>query len=343
MTLRLERVAMDEVPWADLESHPDATVAQTRPWLGFLAETQGAEPVAARVLDGTTPVGWYRGALVRRCGLRLLGSPLRGWTTAAMGFTFSDPVDRLAAVAALRPFAFDDLGCLHVEVADEGLQPDAAPPRGLHRDDLPGWRLDLERGDDEVLAGMNQMARRNIRKAEQAGVQVELVDPAASGAFVDEHAALAAEAFARRGRRPPFGPGRIAALVRHLGPTGHLLLLRATGPDGATLATGLFPGLPGATATYWTGATRRAADLHASEALMWEGMRHWRDRGAIRFDFGGGGPYKAKFGGEPHVLVRLHGSRIGAVDTARHWVVEADRRRRLLLAHRAATRPHPTN
>lgn len=337
MTLRLERVAVDDMPWLALETHQDATVAQTRPWLDFLAETQGAEPVAARVLDDATAVGWYRGALVRRFGVRVLGSPLRGWTTAAMGFSLDPNVDRAQAVAALRPFAFDELRCLHLEVADPGLEEDQVAATGLHAEQLPGWHLDLQRTDDDLLAGMNQMARRNIRKAERAGVVIEQVDPAASGAFIAEHVALAAEAFARRGRTPPFGRDRISALVRHLGPSGHLVLLQATGPGREVLATGLFPGLPGATATYWTGAVRRSTDLHASEALMWAGMRRWRELGATRFDFGGGGPYKAKFGGEPRVLVRLHGSRFGAIDTARRWVVEADRRRRLLLARRATS------
>lgn len=337
MTLRLERVPLSSVPWAELEAHPEVTVAQTRAWLDFLAETQRAEPVAARVLDGTTAVGWYRGALVHRFGVRILGSPLRGWTTAAMGFVLDVGVDRAAAVSALQPFAFDQLRCLHIEVADAGLAAEDAARSGLHRDDLPGWQLDLRRSDDDLLAGMNQMARRNIRKAEQAGVRIEVVDPLVPGPFVDEHVALSMEAFARRGRKPPFGADRIKALVRHLGPTGHLLLLRATGPGNTVLGTGIFPGLPGATATYWTGTASRSSELHASEALMWEGMRRWRDLGATRFDFGGGGPYKAKFGGEPHELVRLHGSRYGALDTLRRWTVEADRRRRLLLARRASS------
>ena len=40
--IRLERVAAPDVPWAELDDAPDRTVAQTRAWLDFLVETQGA-------------------------------------------------------------------------------------------------------------------------------------------------------------------------------------------------------------------------------------------------------------------------------------------------------------
>jgi hypothetical protein len=275
--------------------------------------------------------------VVNRFGMRILGSPLRGWTTSAMGFVLDPGCDRAAAVAALTAFAFDDLRCVHLEVADHAITPAHAARTALHREDLPGWQVALPRTDDELLAAMNQMARRNIRKAARAGVRIETVDPGSPGGFIEDHTVLAAEAFARRGRRPPFGPDRIAALIRHLGPTGHLVLLRATGPDQTTLGTSILVGLPGATAGFWTGTSRRdTAVTGSSEALMWEGMRQWRDLGATRFDFGGGGPYKAKFGGEPHPLIRLHVSRFAAIDTARKAVVLADRRRRLFLARRTA-------
>ena len=335
MTLRLEPVELDDVPWSELERRPDATVAQTRGWLAFLAETQHAEPVAARVLDGDEVVGWYRGAVAGRLGIRILGSPLRGWATGAMGFVLDPGVERAEAVAALRPFAFGHLRCVHLEVADGEVTADQVASTGLHPEELPGWQLDLRRDEAALLAGMNQMARRNIRKAEREGVRIEVVEPPDVDRFVSDHATLAAEVFARRGRRPPTGPDRLAALVRHLAPAGHLLLVRAVGPDERTLSTGIFPGLPSGTAGFWTGATSRSAPAPASEAVMWEAMRRWRDRGATCFDLGGGGPYKEKFGGEPHALLRLHGSRFGALDTARRWVVAAERHRRLRRAQRA--------
>ena len=340
MTIRLERVALDVLPWDDCGSGDDRSVGQTRAWLDFVVDTQSAEAVAARVLDGTRTVGWYRGAIVRRAGLAILGSPLRGWTTSTMGFSLEAGADRAAALRALRPFAFTDLRCAHLEVADRGITDADAAASGLRRDDLPGWELALGASDDELLAHMNQMARRNIRKAEQAGIAVEEVDPFAPGDFVGEYFSQVSEAFARRRRRPPYGPDRVTALIDHLGPAGNLLLLQARGPDGAVVATALSTGIADGPAEFWAGASRRNhPGVAPNELVMWESLRRWRERGAIRFNFGGGGPYKQKFGGDPHVQIRLHGSRFGVIDTARATVVAAERRLRLHRARRAGAPP----
>lgn len=322
--IHLERVAAPAVPWAELDAAPDRTVAQTRAWLDFLAETQGAEPVLARVLDDAEPVGWFTGALVRRLGLRILGSPMRGWTTAAMGFNLVPGVDRVAAVGALAPFAFGELGCVHLEVADRALAGVPRVPSGFRLGHLPGWELDLARDDAALLAAMKSHGRRDVRRALRNGIEVEQVDPTDPGPFVAEYYHQVSAAFAKRGRVPTYPAERVAALLRHLGPTGHLLALRARTPAGEPAATGIFPGLPGGTAEFWMGASDRSHQhLLPNEALMWTALRTWRDRGAERFNFGGGGAYKAKYGGDPHVLAQLRRSRPAVLEHARAAALRA--------------------
>lgn len=322
--IHLERVAAPAVPWSELDAAPDRTVAQTRAWLDFLVETQDAEPVVARVLDGPDQVGWFTGAVVRRLGLRILGAPLRGWTTAAMGFNLAGEVDRPAAVEALARFAFGPLGCIHLEVADRHLTASDRMPAGFHVGHLPGWELDLDRDDDTLLAAMKPNGRRDVRRALRNGITVEQVDPVDPGGFVAEYYAQVSTAFAKRGRTPTYPAERVAALLRHLGPTGHLVVLRARTPDGQPAATGIFPGLPGGTAEFWMGASDRTHQhLLPNEALMWTALRTWRDLGARRFNFGGGGTYKAKYGGEPHVLPQLRRSRPAALEHARAALLRA--------------------
>jgi hypothetical protein len=61
--------------------------------------------------------------------VRIQGSPLRGWGTECECFPLDDGFDRRAAADALIPFAFHDLGCLHVDLADRTL--DGAAKGGL--------------------------------------------------------------------------------------------------------------------------------------------------------------------------------------------------------------------
>lgn len=330
MTIRFERVAAPLVPWDELDARPGRTVFQTRAWLDFVVDSQGAEPVAARIVEDGAPTGWFTGAIVKRAGIRLLGSPMKGWTTPAMGFDLPAGCDPSDVLSALGDFAFDDLRCVHLEVADRQLLDDAVAPAGWVVGWLRGYELALA-DDDALLAGMTKGGRRDVRRSLRNGIVTAEVDPLAPGSFAADYYAQVTEAFAKRDRRPTYPQARVDALIRHLGPTGRLLLLEARTPDGELAATGIFPGMAGGTAEYWMGASwQRHQHLLPNEALMWHALRAWRDRGAVRMNFGGGGSYKAKYGGSPHALPWLRTSRFGAVEHARTVAADIYRRSRRL-------------
>ncbi len=342
--ISFERVALDDVPWASLERAPDRTVFQTREWLEFLVTTQRVDPVVARVHQDGEPIGWFTGATMRRRGLTFLGCPLRGWTTPAMGFNLVPGVDRTAALAALPSYAFSDLRCIHLEFADRSLTRDEDVPDGFEIGHLGGYELALERGgvaldDDGLMDAMAKNGRRDVRRALRNGIVVEEV-PATDPEFAAQYYAQVAEAFAKRDLVPTYPVERVSAVMEHLGPSGRLLLLRSYTPDGDLAATGIFPGLSGSTAEYWMGGSYRTHQaLLPNEALMWTAIRTWRDRGAVRFNFGGGGKYKAKYGGEPHRLPWVRRSRFRGLEQARKtaWSLYKRQQRRSGAAARATS------
>ena len=182
----LERVPLPEVPWSELDRRHDRIVTQTRAWLDFLGETQGAEPVVARVVDEGRAVGWFTAAIVRVGPVRVLGSPLRGWTTPAMGFNVDRPIDE-SLVEAVRRFAFGDLGCIHLELAELAMLSDDVRPEGFRAGALNGYELAIDRADDELLAGMTRNGRRDVRRGLRNGIVVEHVDPGVDRDFVREY------------------------------------------------------------------------------------------------------------------------------------------------------------
>jgi hypothetical protein len=316
--VRLQRVALPEVPWAQLDRHRDRSVFQTLPWLDFVAETQRAEPVVAAVLHQGAAIGWFTGAVVRRFGIGLLGSPLPGWGTSYMGFTMDVEIPTPTLLAALRRFAWYELHCVHLELMDRALPTEAAPVRGFRMAPFCGYELALGEPDETLLAGMTRSGRRDVRRALRNGIEVEEVDPAGGRGFASEYYGQVSEAFAKRGLRPAYGVDRVEAAIRHLHPTGDLLLLRARTPDGEPAATGLFPGRRGGTAFYWMGGShRRLQPLLPNEALMWHAIRTWRDRGAVRFDFGGGGVHKGKYGGRQICVPWWRADRVAGLESIR--------------------------
>lgn len=291
--MRLERVDAARCDWQRLDAYPDRVLFQTRAWLDFLAASQGAEPVVAALLDGETTVGWFTGATVKRSGIRILGSPFPGWTTPSMGFNLDPDVPHRQAVEALLPFAFKELGCLHVELKDRQLELGDVDGLGFAHSETTTYEIDLEPDEAAILGNMSTSARRNVRQGERYGVTIE---EASDVGFADDFFEQLLDVFAKQSLRPPYDADRIRALIETVHPSGNLLLLRSRDEHGRCIATGIFPGFNGV-AYFWGGASfRRDQKLRPNEMLFWHALRHWKARGATVLDTAGGGEYKLKYG-----------------------------------------------
>jgi CelD/BcsL family acetyltransferase involved in cellulose biosynthesis len=317
-------MALEDVDWDVLNAFADRVVFQTREWLEFVASTQGAEPVVASVRDGDEVVGAFTGLIVKRFGVRILGSPFPGWTTLAMGFNLREGVSRRAATEALVRFAFGPLRCLHLEFMDRRLGVEDLAGLGFAHRPMVTYEVDLASEEDEIFGRMTSACRRAIRKAEKSGVTIE---EASGEDFADEYHAQLVEVFEKQGLEPTYDVERVRGLIRAVHPSGNLLLLRALGPDGERLATGIFPGF-NQTAYFWGGASRREGQiLRPNEAIFWYAMRYWRDRGARVLDMGGGGDYKRKYGPVEYSVPWFRRSRIAALGKARDVAANVINRR----------------
>ncbi|GLX99767.1 GNAT family N-acetyltransferase [Actinoplanes sp. NBRC 101535] len=292
--LRLRQVEPTAAGWADRAGYDDRLIFHTPEWVNFVAESQGAEPVLAEVhADGQT-LGHFTGLLTRRYGLRILGSPMAGWTTSYLGFQLRPEVSRRSAVAALLPFAFDDVGAAHLEVRDRGTTEADLHGLGLRWDTAPTAVIGLAPDEDTLFGAMASACRRNIRKAAKSGVTIEDAtgDPLFAAEFYDQ----LRDVFAKQNLVPTYSVERVESLIRHLTPAGSVLLLRARDPDGRCIATAILP-WHHRTMYFWGGASyREHQHLRPNETLIWHALRWAKARGVTEFDFVGGNAYKAKYG-----------------------------------------------
>jgi hypothetical protein len=300
--IRLERLDPSACDWQAMDAFGDRQVFQTRAWTAFLADAHDAEPVVAAVREGERTVGYFTGLMVRRFGVRILGSPFPGWHTGYLGFNLEPGVSRRDAVEALLPFAWKALGCRHLELRDRQLTLDEVAGLGFAHTPRVTLEVDLSRDEDDLFAALKSSARRNIRKAEREGVVIE---EAADLAFADDFHAQLTDVFAKQALPPPYGVERVRKLIRHVHPSGRLLLLRARDADGRCIATLICPAL-NRSAYFWGSASWRADQhLRPNEALWWYAARHWRRRGITGFDMGGGGDYKQKYGISAELTIPL--------------------------------------
>jgi len=329
--LRFHRMPPFGTPAGGNDASPERLIYHTDAWVRFIERTHDATPVRAELRDGDTVLGHVVGLVVSRFGVRVFGSPLPGWTTLYMGFDLRPGVPRAEALAALRRFVFGELRCVHFELVDRQLASAGGDPKSH----VESYETDLTRSEDEIFASMESACRRCIRKAEKLGVTIEEVD-ARDAAFPGEFHAQLVEVFRKQGLVPTYGPERVRALAECLDGTGRLLLLRARNPEGACIATGIYPGM-NRVAQFWGNASVRSEQHYRpNEALNWYAMRYWKRRGAAVFDWGGGGDYKAKYGCARIWVPRLCESKYAFLGHAREAARRAFEGRQRLLGRLSA-------
>jgi hypothetical protein len=295
MTYAFQRLDVRGDDWpVKIDTEQAGTIYQAPAWLAFLSRTQNGELVIAALREGRETIGYFTGLIVQKLGLRVLGSPFPGWSTDYMGFIFSAKVDRCIAVEALIDFAFQELGCVHLEMMDRNLTVNDLGGLGIQYRIYSGFEIDLTRDEDELFSNMTSACRRCVRKAEKEGVFVEEAhDPE----FADEYYAQLKDVFAKQSLVPTYGIGRVRQLITHVHPTGHLLMLRARDRQGRCIATGIFPHMNGVM-HFWGGASWRDHQLlRPNEAIQWHAMKIGKKKGLRTYDMGGGGEYKRKYGG----------------------------------------------
>lgn len=313
--MKLHQIEFKTAGWDVLDGFSDRTVFQTRAWLEFVQESQGATPVLAEVREGNDLVGYFSGLTFSKMGMKVLGSSFPGWTTPYIGFNLRPGVSRRKALEALEEFAWNELKCVHMEVSDPLFTIEDGEGLGFAAEHYGSYRTDLTKSEEELFNGMESACRRCIRKAEKSGVTIEEAhDPH----FADEYYEQLKDVFAKQGLVPTYTVERVRSLVKHLEPTGNILLIRARDPEGKCIATGIYPGF-NQIAEFWGNASFRTyQNLRPNEACHWYAICYWKKRGAAIFDWGGEGSYKEKYGCLPHRVPWFTKSKYQIVGTLRN-------------------------
>ena len=161
------------------------------------------------------------------------------------------------------------------------------PPLGLEvwRRDRTEFVVDLTAPPEALLKAFASNHRRNIRKAETAGLSFRVV---ATLEACREHAALVAHSMGRRRERGERVPGPDGAEAYHrLVAAGAGQIMRLEGADGQALSSFLMLITPRC-AYYDSGGTgEQGMGLGASHGLMWRAIQHLRERGVAQLNLGG--------------------------------------------------------
>ncbi len=283
-----------EIPWQEIDTCCGANIFHTHEWFRFLEKTQDLTPVTVEIRRDGERVGYFQGGIVQKFGLKILGSPFRGWCTDFMGFNLYDAQCYPEVLKAFPKFAFKTLGCHYLEVVDPSVTEEHLKGLPYKVEILPRYVVDLTMSEDELFAAMDHSCRSNIRKAAKSGVRIE---EAHDLEFAEDYYNQLTQVFAKQSLEVPYSRERLQQLLSELLPTGNILLLRGRNEEGACISTGVFLAC-NKIVCYWGAASLQEYQiLRPNEASSWYGMRYWKEHGLKEFHFGGGwDQYKKKYG-----------------------------------------------
>lgn len=289
----------DAAVWdAYVAAHPEATPFHGRAWCEAITQATGhrCHPLAARDASG---------AIVSLLPLHHIRSPLFGQALVASGFAVDGGMlaDDAAAAKALADAAAAlaaSLGVPSVELRG-GPQPDGA---GWRREEgvYAGFARDLAADDEAELLAIPRKQRAEVRKALGGELTVTTGRDAAERR---DHYSVYATSVRNLGT-PVFPKKLFDAVLDTFAGDADILTVRAGGQPVASVLSLYWRGT---VMPYWGGGTFDARRLRANEMMYFALMRHARERGCTRFDFGrsklGSGPfaYKKNWGFEPRPLV----------------------------------------
>lgn len=251
---------------AYLARHPDTTPFHARQWICAVAKGTRQRRhclVAGAPLSGVLP-------------LNEIHSPLFGRALVASGFAVGGGIlaDDDATVTLLADAAWalaGQLSCPTLELRGGRF------PVGWAQDTTTylGFSRTLAAGDDTELLAIPRKQRAEVRKALGNDLTVDIGDRTA-------HYAVYAESVRNLGT-PVFPRSLFEAVLAAFGDDADVLTVRK---DGVPLASVLSLYHRGTVMPYWGGGTAAARPVRANDMMYFALMRHARDRGCTRFDFG---------------------------------------------------------
>jgi FemAB-related protein (PEP-CTERM system-associated) len=251
---------------AYLAGHPDATPFHRRQWIWAIAKGCAQKRhylIAGDPISGLVP-------------LNELHSPLFGRALVSSGFAVGGGIlaDDFGTADALADAVWKlaaSLSCPTVELRG-GILPVDWPQDVTS---YLGYARDLAADDEAQLLAIPRKQRAEVRKALGNDLTVDIGDQ-------DAHYAVYAESVRNLGT-PVFPRKLFAAVLDAFGDDADILTVRRA---GVPLASVLSLYHRGVVMPYWGGGTAAARPARANDMMYFALMRHARERGCTRFDFG---------------------------------------------------------
>lgn len=290
---------VDPASWDALVGQfEDRTVFHTLPWLETIRAAHGVKIVLTQAQVNDRCVAIWPYLELRKGPLRVIGSPLPGWSTAYMGPLFDHKADIPAVLQAFlehrlfRRYAFFACKSINrshpVDLGAFGFK-----PRML----FDTYMVDLTLPEETLWSNLKSECRTRIRKAGKLNMEVRWETNVAD--FIDDFWQMSLETFAKARIAPTHTRTFAVEVWKRLSAIGRIKAVSAW-HEGQRTAMLVLP-FDDRRMYYWGGASFDAfRSLPGHNLLHWEAICKAKAMGLQEYDFistsGGPGRFKKTFG-----------------------------------------------
>jgi len=260
-------------------------------WLKFLEETQPGKVLRFRIVDGGMTMGYFVGLLLEKRNIKILGSPLPGWTTDYMGPIVNKGFDYKSFIYSLVNTC-RNFGIQHIELNNPFLDKGIMQEMHFHYHEGITYLTPLFKDENLMWDNLKSNCRNRIRKAQKNELIVEdCIDPI----FINEYYDQLNEVFKHKNLVPTYSIQRVESLFKNLKPD--LLFTLRVKHNDKIIATGIFPHDDRCIYFFGGASWKEYQSLCPNEILHWTAMTRAAKLGIETYNMCGGGSFKPKFGG----------------------------------------------
>ncbi len=272
-------------------------------WLNFLENTQPGKIIRLKIIQNGKIEGYFVGLMVKKGPIKVLGSPLPGWTTNYMGPIVNKNFNWEYFLKSLDEIC-QSWGIDHLEMISPFANPDLMTSMGFRFSKGKTYIVSLSKNEEEMWYKLKKKScRYPIKKAIREGLRVV---ENKNLEFIVEYYDELKEVFLNQHLIPSYPIERLKRLFDNL-KKDFLLALQVKFGD-KVIASGIFP-YDEKCIYFFGGASRIEFHGHCpNEILHWTAMKYAADLGIPKYDMGGAGSFKPKFGGLETPIYRFYKS-----------------------------------
>ena len=290
-----KEIKINDITEDKFNNFNDKLIFQTKEWINFILKTQKVTLILLEIYDGESFIGYFTGFLFIKFGIKIVGSPFKGWTTSYMGFNICDDiiVDRAELIFPLWAYLKKNYKCSYFEMVDRFITIEDMKKYNIRYELQESLGINLTYDVDSVFSKFTKHCRKHIKQFENRGATVVSVAP--NDEFAELYYSQLLKVFKYQKLSPSYDLDRVKIMLNELANKHMLLCLKVLSPNGECIATSISFAFNGKCYSWGSTSVREGKDYLQSEGIRWYMMKHWISLNQFDYDMVGVREYKFKF------------------------------------------------